>query len=615
MRDHKGKAHSLRGAIVGLFKRSPIRKKQENKSIATTQAVRPYSPDRLDSEEDIPQADCHDQLPYPEDDDPQADAPRGRPNSWTPSRGRAQTPHPRASESRNRNKKAVRWADPLEQPTPEKEEPATLEREQTAERKRDLEMEEQKQATDEKEEEMTAKEHRPCELRQSIRSSIPRPKAKIAQTDDSKPHHSRSPSKAAIASKASGIPTRQAPQRPPSPLVPQDAPAPLRIPRAKDSLRLPKTKTIPSSVPNDKDQAKDKPFTANSSRKREPSKLKSENNPQPNLGNSSQPSRSFSFQSQPEVITTGSRGSRQHRQSSITEEKPLPPPTTSFLKGKPRRFTSSFPPKSTPASSDGNSASAKALIPSSVTTTSIPLRKEPGPSGSRLASTRSSIPSSVSSPTFQSAKGFWNKIDSGSSGNANCGTRIPVSDSKLDVTSSNGTTASRASQVPKASFNTAKSFWTEMSDNSSCVAVVGTNSRSSDRDLDISDLLSSSPFISTPASNPSSSHLGRSSQLTSGSGSSSYKTAESHLSNSKANSSTCTASSAFISTGSSLQNNYTPSIQSQLWDDLMKFCTSETSTAQGEQYCGCDGCVWTAGSEVDRCSAVACVDSGKCKKK
>ncbi|KAJ4351049.1 hypothetical protein N0V85_009655, partial [Neurospora sp. IMI 360204] len=449
MPERQHKKHFLRRAIVGLFKRSPIRKKHEISPTVNSQAKRPHSVE----------VGPHERPPYPDDDDPQADAPRGRPISRTPSRGRAPTPHPHASRSQNRDNKTVRWADALEQPTLGKREPATLKMEQAAERDSGRETGEKEEATEREEKEMTTKEEKemttkedgPSDLRRNRRSSIPIPKRKASESDASKLNNPRPHSQTAVRARASTAPTQQAAQRPSSPLISQDVPAPLRSPRAKDSLRQART------VPNHKDAAKEKEksIVVNFSRKREPSKLKSESKPQPILSNPSQSSRT----NQPEVIALSPRASHHHRQSGFAEDKPLPHPTTSFLKVKPRRPTSSFTPKPKPA-----------------------------PSDSKLVSTMLPIPSSATAPSFYSAKSFWKKIDNNSSGNRGASMSMPVP--KPETVTSAGSSASKTSRVPISSsgtcFHNTENFWAEMSDSTSCAAVVsGENSRSYNRSMGV----------------------------------------------------------------------------------------------------------------------------------
>ncbi|KAH7631479.1 hypothetical protein B0T09DRAFT_407532 [Sordaria sp. MPI-SDFR-AT-0083] len=507
---HKGKKHSLRGAIVGLLKRTPIRKRQVEVEEPTSSAQATWPPldeahgleqsPRPKNDElkhDDPQSNSDEQPPCPKDDEVEDDSSRGRPSSFTPTRERAPTPHPSASKPQSPTEKTVQWASQLEESTPRKKASPILKREKTAKGGEDCDTEEKNEEGENfQEEEAIPKEVPTTDARQQQHSNIPRPKPRGLESSTSTSYLSRLRSQTMIRARASTNPIRQAPERPLSSL---------RIPKDKDSLFLDKTTIIPSSVSgDDKDQTKaDQQVKANISRRRETAQTESaQQKPQPSRGKTSQKySRNFSY---PTCITTGPRSAaRQHDQSNITNEKPLPPPTTSFLKAKPRRFASSSSAKSKPASTDDNSASTKASAPSSLTATSTPPQAEPGTSEARSAPANPSTTPSASIPSFESAKTFWNKIDSGNSGNKK---RIaPVSVPKPDVASisSKGTTAPKApktSQIPKASFNATKTFWAqlEMSDDGSCAAQ--TPKRQSQKSCHLVDI-DSSPFISTPASN------------------------------------------------------------------------------------------------------------------
>lgn len=169
---------------------------------------------------------------YPKGDSPLIDDLRRRIRSPPPPRTRATTPHHRAS-ARRITKKTVRWADPLEQPTPEKI--------GSESKRRDSE----KPKNDEDE---TPGGNRSCTIRRYRPSSIPRPKRRGAGVKTSKPSRfDRRPTPSFTIELVLAPQDAQSLQRPPSPLIPQAMPAPLRISPTKTSTRqLPKI--IPSSI-------------------------------------------------------------------------------------------------------------------------------------------------------------------------------------------------------------------------------------------------------------------------------------------------------------------------------------------------------------------------------
>lgn len=193
----------------------------------------------------------------------------------------------------------------------------------------------------------------------------------------------------------------------------------------------------------------------------------------------------------------------------------MPVTTTSFLKAKPRRPTSSSAAQAKPASSDSNSAAAapKVTIRSSVAATFIPAKTGPNPSDAEsvptepkqassnenLAPTKPTIrfvpsttlllpnaehgsglsvrPSNRSlaaAPSFENAKAFWDNIDNDNrcGGTRSASVSVPKQNvSKPDVASSKGTKGTAApkapkttktSQIPKASFNAKKTFWGQL---------------------------------------------------------------------------------------------------------------------------------------------------------
>ena len=69
--------------------------------------------------------------------------------------------------------------------------------------------------------------------------------------------------------------------------------------------------------------------------------------------------------------------------------------------------------------------------------------------------------------------------------------------------------------------------------------------------------------------------------------------------------------SASVVTSTPTKEGYTPSIQSQLWNDLMEYCTPErdpkpkAKSATCAPYCDCDDCIWKNPSEIGLSSTVA----------
>lgn len=159
---------------------------------------------------------------YPEGDSPLIDALRRRSRSSPPPLTRAPTPHPRTSAPRLM-KKSVRWADPLEEPTPEKI---------RSERKR------RNSEPPRADVEETQKEGQSCTIRRYRPSTIPRPKRRGSGAEISKPSCSdRRPAPSFTIELVLAPQADQSSQRPLSPLIPQAMPAPLRTSPIKTSTR------------------------------------------------------------------------------------------------------------------------------------------------------------------------------------------------------------------------------------------------------------------------------------------------------------------------------------------------------------------------------------------
>ncbi|KHE81736.1 hypothetical protein GE21DRAFT_5090 [Neurospora crassa] len=566
---------------------------------------------------------------YPKGDSPLIDDLRRRIRSPPPPRT---TPHPRAS-ARRITKKTVRWADPLEQPTPE--------RIRSEEKRRDLE----KPRSDE---EKCPEEGQPCTIRRYKPSSIPRPKrrgsgAQITQPSCSDRRQTPSFTIELVLAPQAG----QSPQRPLSPLIPQAMPAPLRISPLKSSTRR-TANTIPPSVSARGFQAKP-------------------------------PTRSFSFQGQPEVTTLspGRRLSRQkHAPSTVQEKLSSSQPATTFLKERPKRRGTVRPPQSEtkPASAAGKTESNTPSLSSSSSSTSSfhtaksfwsevsdddsknrhssPLKSlsptKPSPADVTVDRTSSSSsktivskipgPGSASSSSFHAAKKFWAGISSSSS----CGAIV---DGAEDVKIPCGPSAAahraevcKTSKVAELARYTVNRPVMETAQNSiSRIPVSRSESASAGRNQ--AKYMSRIPVSSTPSYHVTNTQQSRytplravsgvaasrfqsslkspdggGSTMSSSSSSLSYQTAQSHPSvgsdsaSRKMKSAAITASD--LPSNDSVPAESTLSIQAQLWHDVLKLCTSGLSSCP--PLCDCNDCIWSSQEEIDRCSMVAHVDDGEC---
>ncbi|EGO58431.1 hypothetical protein NEUTE1DRAFT_110539 [Neurospora tetrasperma FGSC 2508] len=565
---------------------------------------------------------------YPKGDSPLIDDLRRRIRSPPPPRTRATTPHPRAS-ARRITKKTVRWADPLEQPTPE--------RIRSERNRRDSE----KPKNDGNE---TLGENRSCTIRRYRPSSIPRPKRRGAGVKTSKPSRfDRRPTPSFTIELVLAPQDAQSLQRPLSPLIPQAMPAPLRISPTNTSTRQ-SPKTIPSSSSAPAIQAKP-------------------------------PARSFSFEGQPEVITLSpdSRRPEQRPVTLITQEQPslCQPTSFSYLKEKPRR-RGTVPPH----------------LPEARPTSAVVVAENSEPS----------LPSSSSTSSFQSAKSFWSDISSGSNKNRHSSSSKTSSPIKSDPGPSDATSAvDRASTPPSkthvsklpiassassSSFHAVKSFWSEISTSSSCGAIIdgeedvkppcGPSAISGRVDLcktskvaDLARYTVNGPAIDRaqnsisriPVSRPEGGSVGRdrykskipvsstasyhvtktqpsryvplravigisasgpgadAGSPVSGTGSastSSFHTAKSHPSDSSDNNAYASGSkTSILQSNDSVQAEDTPALQAQLWHDVLTLCSSDLASCSPD--CGCDDCLWSHHDDLDRCSMVAHVDDGKCR--
>ncbi|KAK3504322.1 hypothetical protein B0T13DRAFT_516234, partial [Neurospora crassa] len=567
---------------------------------------------------------------YSKGDSPLVDDLRRRIKASPPPLARAPTPHPRASAPRMT--KTVHWADPLEQPTPE--------RIRSEEKRRDLE----KPKSDE---EKCPEEGQPCTIRRYKPSSIPRPKRRGSGAQITQPSCSnRRPTPSFTIELVLAPQAGQSPQRPLSPLIPQAMPAPLRISPLKSSTRR-TANTIPPYVSARGFHAK-------------------------------LPTRSFSFEGQPEVITLspGCRLSHQkHAPSTVQEKLSSSQPATTFLKEKPKRRGTVRPPQSDtkPASAAGKTESKTPSLSSSSSTSSFhtaksfwseisdgdrknrhssPLKSlsptKPSPADVTVDRTSSSSsktivskipgPGSASSSSFHAAKKFWAGISSSSS----CGAIVDgAEDMKIPCgppAAAHRAEVCKTSKVAELARYTVNRPVTETAQNSiSRIPVSRSEGGSVGRNQ--AKYMSRIPVSSTPSYHVTKtqqsrytplravsgvaasrfqsslkSSAGGGSTMSASSSSSSYQAAQSHArvgsdsASPKTKSITITAS--VLPNNNLTQTENTSTLQSQLWHDVLKLCTSGLSSCP--PLCDCNDCIWSSQEEIDRCSMVAHVDDGEC---
>lgn len=364
---------------------------------------------------------------------------------------------------------------------------------------------------------------------------------------------------------------------------------------------------------------KDKSSTTDSSRK------KRSTTTAPNYSRPTRSSRDYSFENKPEVLAISSRSSHQRDIVSKTDGNSVMPRPTSHLKCEPRR--PDF---------------ANAVRTQTATVA--------------LAKSCTTLPS-------EEAEDLWNEVGSMGNGNSDAPKSMPKSSTTPVMKTYQHDVPSKppASAIPvspsRSSFQAVKSFWDELSTTSSCHAVVsgsgggspvvlGTCKTSKVAELSTYTVNSqpkglvvdvggsrgvagapptgrsrtlvvpdhrfsriTKPSSATVASCKTESDLSKASS----SSGASYHTAKTHLTPSNAGSLAPSATGS-VATSSSRQAQYTPSIQSQLWNDLMEFCTPnrdhKSKSSFCAPYCACDDCLWRNESEIDLSSNVARI--GRC---
>ncbi|EGO58432.1 hypothetical protein NEUTE1DRAFT_41123 [Neurospora tetrasperma FGSC 2508] len=498
----------------------------------------------------------HEGVRASKDDSPPADSPRGRSQSstWTLTRTRAPTPHPSATKSRRRKEeKAVQWTDPLEQESPEQKSiPVPAPSKKKSAMKRS-------QAIQQEDEKSTQKEE------DSLEDFSEAPaKQKSDDTSASqkvKPCTLRRDRRSSIPRPKRTIMTSEKPrqivipERPLSPLIPPAVPAPLQL-----SHRQTRINAIPSSTPVPAITSK----TA---------------------------ARDFSFDHRPEVITVSSRSVQQNRPSAITRNNLSQYESTSYLQTKPKRAGTTRTRPTSPNAERGPAACVDAL---------------PGYSS---PSKPKALPSSASVSSFHSAKSFWSGLSTSSSCGAIVSGPGPDLSSKpalsmLNSSSSKDKDLSKTSMVSRLS--SVLPYHLEVAKRERTASGGCSKSTTSSLQLHIQE-----------HSRDGSSSISSASKSTASS-STSYHTAKSHLSgsNNTSTSNIVTSNpSSMTASCTSMTAEYIPTVQSELWNELMNFCCSDSSSVPPEErYCDCDDCHWSNEKDVAGCSTVATVgESRKCR--
>ncbi|KAH7631480.1 hypothetical protein B0T09DRAFT_396773 [Sordaria sp. MPI-SDFR-AT-0083] len=567
---------------------SPALERSQDDSILASYQTRPWPSVNIDR---------HGEERYPRGDSPLVDALRGRSKSSPPPRTRAPTPYPSASKSQNlKREKTVRWGSPLETRlgTPAEEEGKTkTERD-------DLTTPTKEPATrttpsngdapnghsamKEEDVRVSANEARPLQpLRRNRRSSIPRPKRQVSTQDSSKPT-------AFVADMQ---------ERPFSSLIPQAMPAPLRIPTKRHSLA--QSMASSATVPVIAAKPKDKSSTTDSSRK------KKSTTTVPNYSRPTRSSRDYSFENKPEVLAISSRSSHQRdicepRRPDFANAVRTQTATVALAKSCTTLPSEEAEDLWNEVGSMGNSNSdAPKSMPKSSTTPVMKTYQHDVPSKPPA----SAIPVSPSRSSFQAVKSFWDELSTTSS----CHAVVSGSGGGSPVVL--GTC--KTSKVAELSTYTVNSQPKGLVvDVGGSRGVAGAPPTGRSRTLVVPDHRFSritKPSSATVASCKTESDLSKASS----SSGTSYHTAKTHLTPSNAGS-LAPSATASVATSSSRQAQYTPSIQSQLWNDLMEFCTPnrdhKSKSSFCAPYCACDDCLWQNESEIDLSSNVARI--GRC---
>lgn len=322
--------------------------------------------------------------------------------------------------------------------------------------------------------------------------------------------------------------------------------------------------------------------------------------------------RDFSLDSKPEIFTVYSHSAHKSRHTSVTKDSFSPPPSTSYLQTKPKRNGTILPPtvktERRPICDEDSGNIKKCSSASPVQTREI----KPAASLPKLP-----LPPSASFSSFHSAKSFWGDLDASSS----C---IAVVSGDSSKTPKPAALSRNRDNLPKTS-----KMVSDLPGHSARVS--GGNRRQSSAILSTSTSSSSSSYRSAKSDDvtvygengnstaSTSLFQGRNHPNTAtgfaASSTSSYVTAKSYLSTATNSSDTnANTPSSMDASSTSMEAEYIPSLQSELWNTITNFCRSDSSSVPpGERYCDCDDCVWSKEKDLEECSTVARVGGGNCK--
>ncbi|KAK3495342.1 uncharacterized protein B0T23DRAFT_313723 [Neurospora hispaniola] len=503
-----------------------------------------------------------------ENDKSSDDSPRGRSRSstFTPTRTRAPTPHPHAhahKSQKTETNKTVRFTDPLEpQSLVQKGETATAPPKRKSAMKRDPESQKREEKPIEKEKGRAGKSSE-AHATHHIRVAVtPNDVQSCTLRRDTGRRSSVPRPKFAVSRSYTSSRSIIGQERPPSPLMPQAVPASLRLSQRRS--RVP-TFSASALAPS-----------ATSSESHIPTAA-----------------RDFSLDSKPEIFTVHSHSAHKSRHTSVTKDSFSPPPSTSYLQPKPKRNGTILPPtvktERRPICDEDSGNIKKCSSASPVQTREI----KPAASLPKLP-----LPSSASFSSFPSAKSSWGDLDASSS----CIALVSGDSSKTPqpaALSRNRDNLPKTSKMSSAilSSSTSSSSSSYRSAKSDDVTVYGENGNSTAS----TSLFQGRNYPNTATGLAASS-------------TSSYVTAKSYLSTTNSSDTNANTPSSMAASSTSMETEYIPSLQSELWNTITNFCRSDSSSVlPGERYCDCDDCVWGEERDVAGCSTVARVEEGNCR--
>ncbi|KHE81737.1 hypothetical protein GE21DRAFT_1215073 [Neurospora crassa] len=495
------------------------------------------------------------------------DAPRGRSRSstFTPTRSRAPTPHPHAHAHKSQKtkiNKTVRFTDPLEPQSPvQKGETATAPPNRKSAMKREPESEKREEKPMEKEKGRAGKSseaHGTHHIRVAV---TPNDDQFCTLRRDTGRRSSVSKPKFAVLRSNTSSRSIIGQERPPSPLIPQAVPASLRLSQRR------------SQVPT---------FSASASA---PSATASESH-------APTAARDFSLDNKPEIFTVASHSAHKSRHSSVTKDSFSPPPSTSYLQTKPKRNGTILPPTANterrPICDEDSGKIKKCSSASPVQTRQI----KPAASLPKLP-----LPMSASSSSFHPAKSFWGDLD--------------ASISCIAVVSGDSSKTPQPAALSRNRDNSPKTSKMVLSTSSSSLY---RPAKSDDKTVSGENGKTNSKALSSNSLSRFHNHSRNTATGSTASSPSSYITAKSHLSNTNASDTDTNNPSSMAASSTSMEAEYIPSLQSELWNTITNFCRSDASSVSPEErYCDCDDCVWGEERNVAGCSTVARAGEGICR--